>query len=450
MKKGITLLVLMAAAQIYAQGQGCINLSENECHRNSSCVPVNFKKCCGDQQFACYEGDFNSCNYITKCYKSSKSLDVIESTNECYIPPAGYELFEPVSSCTNDEIKHCSDQGKQCIFKRNDCPNPTSCCPGHGVCEDFNSSDSDSGSGNKEQVSTTGNTGPQTRGFTISGTGGTGSVPIDACTNVLCQQGEHCEVDPDGRAHCYVNIESIGTLPLGCLNVVCQPHQHCEIDKESGLAHCVLDINPIGFTTIGASSTVAGSSSTTGGGGTGSTTGSNDICSNVHCPDNYHCEMRQDGKAQCVADINAIGFTTSGASTNGLIPPASTGWSDVCSNVICPPGYYCQKNEQTGKADCLYYSSSTTSGGTGSTTGSIDVCSNVICPPYFHCEKNDKGWAQCAADINAIGFTTSSTNGLVSTTGSNDVCQNVHCPQFFKCEKNENGLGECVSTLIPL
>ncbi|KAN0034724.1 hypothetical protein ACTFIV_001256 [Dictyostelium citrinum] len=436
MKKGITLLVLMAAAQIYAQD--CLNLSENECHRNSSCVPVNYKKCCGDQEFACFEGDFNSCKYIAKCYKSSKSLDVIEATNECYVPPPGYELFEPVSSCTNDEIELCSHQGKQCIFKRNDCPNPTSCCPGHGICEGSNS-DSES----KENQTT----GPPTRSLTISGTGGTGSLPIDACTNVICQQGEHCEVDQDGRAHCYVNIESIGTLPLGCLNVVCQPHQHCEIDKDTGKAHCVLDINPIGFTTIDVSSTVAGSSST---GGTGSTTGSNDICSSVHCPDNYHCEIRSDGKAQCFANINPIGFTT--ASTNGLIPPtvgSTTGWSDVCSNVICPPGYYCQKNDQTGKADCLSSSSSTT-GGTGSTTGSIDVCFNVICPPYFHCEKNNKGWAQCAADINAIGFTTSSTNGLVSTTGSNDVCQNVHCPQFFKCEKNENGLAECVSTLIPL
>ncbi|EAL65347.1 hypothetical protein DDB_G0284317 [Dictyostelium discoideum AX4] len=118
--------------------------------------------------------------------------------------------------------------------------------------------------GSKEQISTTG---PLTRGFTISGTGGTDSVPIDASTNVLCQQGEHCQVDQDGRAHCYFNIESIGTLPLGSLNVVCQPHQHCEIDKNSGLANCVLDINPIhGFTTIDASSTVAGSSLTTTGG----------------------------------------------------------------------------------------------------------------------------------------------------------------------------------------
>ncbi|KAN0055805.1 hypothetical protein ACTA71_011692 [Dictyostelium dimigraforme] len=423
MKKAITVLVLMAAAKTYAQD--CLNLSENECHRNSSCVPVNYKKCCGDQEFACFEGDINSCKYITKCYRSSKSFDVIEATNDCFVPPPGYQLFDPVYSCTNDEIKHCSDLGKQCIFKRNDCPNPTSCCPGHGICEGFNSngsesggsgsesgngngsesgssggsgsgsesgSESGSGSGNEngsesggKETSTTGNIGPQSRGIPTSG--GTGSLPIDACTNVVCQQGEHCEVDKDtGKAHCYVNIESIGTLPLGCLNVVCQQHQHCEYDQDTGKAHCVLD-------------------------------------------------------------INAIGFTTS--STNGLVSTTTTGSGDVCSNVICPPGFYCQKNEQSGKADCLPQSSSTT-GGTGSTTGSIDVCSNVICPPYFHCEKNNKGWAQCAADINAIGFTTSSTNGLVSTTGSSDVCQNVHCPQFFQCEKNENGLAECVSTLIPL
>ncbi|KAK5576489.1 hypothetical protein RB653_007633 [Dictyostelium firmibasis] len=358
MKKGITFLVLLAAAQIYAQD--CSSLTENECHRNSSCIPVNYKKCCGEQEFGCFDGDYSNCKYITKCYKSSKSFDVIEATNACFIPPPGYEVFEPVSSCTNDEHKLCSDQGKQCIFKRNDCPNPTSCCPGHGICEDNNggttttSTTTTSTSGAETTATIT----PQTRGFPT--TGGTGSVPIDACTNVVCQQGEHCEVDQEGRGHCFVNIESIGSLPLGCLNVVCQPNQHCELDKDTGKAHCVLNINPIGFTTIGASSTVAGSSSTTSGG-----SGSNDICPNVHCPDNFHCEMRQDGKAQCVANINAIGFTT--ASTNGLIPPSigsTFGWSDVCSNVICPPGFYCKKNDQTGKADCLS-SSSTTNGGIG-------------------------------------------------------------------------------------
>eukprot|EP01132_Coremiostelium_polycephalum_P007397 gene7397-9092_t len=395
----IFICISLLSPSLADSSTNCETLNENECAANfPQCQYLSFLSCCGKKRYACVRDDGSGCGSKISCGKETSSGEIYEFWSSC-TPKNGWEVYYPKNETC--ESLGCESKGLPCNWKESTPCSGTSCCPRYAICGDvvcpvgFSCVNVNGIGSCIEDVNGGGGTTYHGEIYTDASTVGPykGNPLGSACIHTKCPPRHLCR-DQDGKAICIppsvcvanqpsTTTGSSGSSSSGstgpydvCKNVQCPYNYHCE--KQNNVAVCV----PNQPSTTGSSS-----SSSSGG----------NICDNLQCPWGYHCEVKN-GKGTCVPNQPS---TTTGGTSGG----------NVCDNLQCPWGYHCEV--KNGKATCVANQPSTT----GSTSGGDKGCENQKCPYGFHCEMKDNV-AICVPD-----------------SGGNDKCKNLQCPKGYHCEE---------------